>query len=342
MTTFKTLLITAATALAMTACGSPAPNAPANSNASNSNANASKPVAAAPSKDELFAMDKKANEAYVHGDGKFFDDMLSDKFVMYGGGHRMTKADAVKMIGGVKCEMKDWSLDDAQMAMIDADTYVISYKANFDGTCSGGPDGKQMKVPSPIRSASVWVRNGAKWQPVFHGENPIVDPKNPPPAAPKSEPKKAEPKKDDAKKDSNSANSNTAAAPAAPAADPNTAALTALHTSGWEAWKAKDAKKLQDLTSSNLSWVDPAGNWFGTKADVIKGWTENKCEGITKVGFKDGFASAVSPTVEILTGVGNADGTCDGHKNGDLDNVAVYVKEGSDWKLAFFFESMPM
>ena len=66
-----------------------------------------------------------------------------------------------------------------------------------------------------------------------------------------------------------------------------------------------------------------------------------KCEGITKVSFTDGFASAVSPTVELLTGKGSADGTCDGQKNGGLYNTAVYVKEGDAWKMAFLFESMP-
>ena len=54
-----------------------------------------------------------------------------------------------------------------------------------------------MKLPSPVRAASLWVRSGDKWLAVYHGEVPIVDPKNPPKAAPAAPAKKGEPKKDD-------------------------------------------------------------------------------------------------------------------------------------------------
>jgi hypothetical protein len=67
-----------------------------------------------------------------------------------------------------------------------------------------------------------------------------------------------------------------------------------------------------------------------------------KCEGITKVSVADGFATAISPTMEILTLKGTADGKCDGQPNGPLYQSVVYVKEGDAWKLAFLFESPAM
>jgi ketosteroid isomerase-like protein len=122
-----------------------------------------------------------------------------------------------------------------------------------------------------------------------------------------------------------------------------TEALVKSHTSGWEAWKAKDAKKLTEITTSTLSVVDPLGNWHSGQANVVKRWTETmKCEGINNVKVSDGFASGLSPTVEILTLKGTADGTCDGQKNGTLNQTAIYVKEGDTWKLAFMFESPAM
>jgi ketosteroid isomerase-like protein len=331
--------------LILAACGAPAANTNANSN---SNANAAKTTAAAPTADALFAMDKQANEAWIKGDKAFFDGFLSDKFVSFENGKRMSKADIGKMISETKCDIKTWSLEDPQMSKIDNDTYVITYKGNFDGTCSGA-DGKSMKVPSPVRGGSVYVRDGDKWKGVFHGENMIIDPKAPPvaPAAsdkkeePKTDAKKEEPKKDDKM----AANSNTAAEtkPAAPTADPNTDALTKLHNAGWEAFKNKDAKKFEEMTTKDLSNIDPLGMWISGQANVIKHWTADmKCEGITKAAFTDGFASALSPTVEVLTGKGYADGTCDGMKNGDLYQTAFYVKDGDAWKLAFMFESAPM
>lgn len=330
MKTFVKIILMAAAAISFAACGAPAGNAPAN----NTNANTAKPTAAAPTADALLALDKQANEAFIKGDGKFFEGFLSDKFVMSGGGQRMGKADVVKMVGGTKCEIKEgWALTEPQVAKIDNDTYVLSYKSNMEGTCT--TDGKTEKQPSPIRAASVWVRNGDKWQAVFHGENPIIDPKNPP----KTEPKKEEPKKDD----KSAANSNTGAAPTKPVADANTDALVKIHTSGWEAFKAKDAKKFEEITTADVSEVDPIGHWFSGKANVIKQWTETmKCEGITKVSVSDGFASAISPTVELLTLKGTADGTCDRQKNGTLNQTAIYVKEGDAWKLAFMLESPAM
>ena len=318
-------------ALMLGACGAPATN----SN-TNTNTNTAKPSAAAPTADALLALDKQANEAFLKGDGKFFEGFLSDKFVMSEAGQRLNKAAVVDMISKTKCESKSFELTEPQMAKIDADTYVLSYKGTFDGTCAG-PDGKSMKIPSPVRAATVWVRAGEKWHAAFHGETLIVDPKNPPAQPAKPEAKKEEPKKDD-KAAANSA--ATSDAPAKPTPSANTDALVKLHTAGWEAWKAKDAKKLGEQSAANLSFLSPMGGWFGTKAETIKYWTEGmKCEGVTKVSVTDGFASALSPTVEILTHKGTADGTCDGQKNGTLHGTAVYVKEGDAWKLAFLFES---
>src|SRR2546427_12113422 len=114
------------------ACGAPA----ANTGANNANTNTTKPVAAAPTAAALMALDRQANEAYVKGNSKFFEGMLSDKFVILtGGGQRMDKAATVKMIASVKCDIKSMDLTEPAMSMIDADTYDLSYKATWDGTC---------------------------------------------------------------------------------------------------------------------------------------------------------------------------------------------------------------
>src|SRR5437773_3463394 len=160
MNKFLTLAITALVALSIWACVENANKPANNANAGNSNANANMATSKAPpSKDALFDMDKKANEAFIKGDSTFFEGFLSDKFVMNGMGKRQDKAAAVKMIGESKCDVKTWSLDEPQMASIDTDTAVIVYKGTFDGKCNG-PDGKPMKLPSPIRAASVYTRNG--------------------------------------------------------------------------------------------------------------------------------------------------------------------------------------
>ncbi len=326
--TLRFILLAAASTL-VGACGGPA----ANTGANNANTNTTKPVAAAPTADALMALDKQANEAYVKGDSSFFERMLSDKFVILGDGQRMDKAATVKMIAGVKCDIKSMDLTEPAMSMIDADTYALSYKATWDGTCDG-PDGKPMKVPSPIRSASIWVRSGDKWQAVFHGENLIFDPKNPPTAAPEK-PRKVEPKKDD----KTAANSNTApntTAPARATPDANTEAIVKVELALWEAWKEHDAKKLDALMAKDVSFVNIFGTYLATRADAMKDWTGAGCQ-VKSVSVTDGFASALSPAVEMLTRKGTADGTCGGQKVGGTDiwGVSIYVKEGAAWKFAF-------
>lgn len=332
-----TFIMMMAVSAMFAACGGTAENKPANTN---SNANTTKPVAAAPTKEVLLDMDKKATEAWIKGDAAYFEGMLSDKFVSYNNGERYDKAAEIAMIKGVKCDFKSWSLDDAQMAKINDDTYVVAYKNTSDGSCTW--EGKTEKMPSPMRAATVWVRNGDKWQGVFHSETPIIDPKAPPPPpAKKDEAKKEEPKKDDAKKEE--PKKEDTAKPAKPTPSANTDALVKMHTAGWQAFKAKDAKWFDANLIADAAIVDPLGTWISGKANIVKHWTETmKCEGITKVSVSDGFATAISPTVEILTLKGSADGKCDGQPNGELYQSVVYVKEGDAWKLGFMFESPKM
>ncbi|MEQ1924104.1 MAG: hypothetical protein ABL952_16490, partial [Pyrinomonadaceae bacterium] len=139
-----TFTLLAATSLWMSACGSPAAN---NAPANNSNANTAKPTAAAPTVETLFEMDKKATDAWIKGDKAYFESMLSDKFVSFERGERMTRAEMLGMIGSIKCEAKSTNLEDPKMAKINDDTYAITYKATIDGSCT--MDGKTEKIPSP-------------------------------------------------------------------------------------------------------------------------------------------------------------------------------------------------
>ena len=94
-------ILLAAASMFFAACGGPA----ANTGANNPNTNTTKPVAAAPTVDALMALEKQANEAYVKGDSRFFEEMLSDKFViLIGDGQRLGKATTVKLISGLKCD----------------------------------------------------------------------------------------------------------------------------------------------------------------------------------------------------------------------------------------------
>ena len=194
------------------------------------------------------------------------------------------------------------------------------------GTCTSG--GKTDQPPSPVHAASVWMRNGEKWQAAFHGENLIVDPKT------LSETyKKEESDKGDLQKD-------TAAVPglAKPIDDSDSEGLLTAEKAIWGAWKEKNAKKLEDLTAADITFVNIFGTYFANKADVIKDWTGATCH-VKSFSLTDGVATLVSPTIGILTVTGSVDGDCGGQKPPPVYGASVYVKDGGACKWAFGFNS---
>lgn len=261
-----------------------------------------------PTIDALMALEKKANEAWSKGDSKFFDGLLSEKFVAREAERRLNKVAVTKMVADAKCEIKTWNLDEPWLVKINGDTYVLSYRGTYDGTCPG-PDGKSVKLPSPVRVATVWIRSREKWQAAFHGENLIVDPKN-------------------------VSLSAIARSSKAKRGNAITKTLAALEKAAWEAWKGHDFKKMDSLTGNGLSFIDIFGNSYDNRGTILKTWASNVCK-VKSVKITDAVAFSFSPTLALLTHIGTADGTCYGEKLGPIYGNSIYVKEGGAWKLAF-------
>ncbi|HMM57372.1 MAG TPA: nuclear transport factor 2 family protein [Rudaea sp.] len=300
----------------------PASSAPAE------NAHVAKPTGAAPTVHALLALEKQAHEAYVKGDGKFFDSLLGDKFVEQRGGIRVSKADVVKHISGVKCEVNaGWALTEPQLLKIDNDAYVLTYVSNMQGSCA--ESGKTEKMPSPVRAATVWIRNGGRWQVVFHGENPIVDP-----SAPLAIDKKAEVGNDvHTAANIGSAHKVTS--------DPITDALLVVDNAVEDGWMRHDAEKIKAETAKDIAFVDIYGTFSADKSATVKAWTSTLCE-VSGYKITNGVGTSVSPTVGILTLTGAYTGTCGGQDIGELKVFVneVYVKVDGVWKWVFGFNSL--
>ena len=129
-----------------------------------------------------------------------------------------------------------------------------------------------------------------------------------------------------------------AVAATATSGDSLTDSLMALEKKGWEAWKARDQKALEDSTPTEVAYVDPLGTTYSTKADVMKAWVGPTCD-IKSVSVTDGKATQIAPDSAILTFRGNAEGTCDNNKLGPLWGTGIFVKTGDTWKMAFLLES---
>ena len=292
-------------AVFLAACGAPSESTRVGS----ANTEAAKPIAKAPTANALLALDRQANEAYFKGDAAFFEGLLIDPFVMLGpGGARLDKVATTRMVAGVRCDVKDgWTLDEPRLSTIDADTYVLSYRGTFDGTCT--MDGRLA---------------------AFHGENPIFDPRasEAPPTGPAA--RQEAPNKDDKA----APDARAAAAAADPGTDATTDAMVAVETAVWEAWKARDAKVLEELTASDVAFVDIFGNVTSGKAETLKFWTGHPCD-VQSVRVADGTGTSLSATVGILTFKGILEGTCGGQKFPLIHGTSVYTRDGDAWKLAF-------
>lgn len=261
-----------------------------------------------PTIDALLALEKQADRAWSTGDSKFFDDILSDKFVLRNGSQRIGKAAFLRMLSDAKCEVKAVKLDEPWMVKVNPDTYVLSYRRTNDGTCVYA-DGTSEKLPSPVRVATVWIRSGDRWQATFYGANPIVDPKN-------------------------VSLSTVAQSSKAIPRDAKTITLAALEKNAWEAWKDHDLKKIDRLAAKGLSFIDIFGNAYDNRETILKTWSSNVCK-VKSVIITDAVSFPLSPTVALLTHIGTADGTCYGEKLGQIYGNSLYVKEQGAWKLAF-------
>ena len=255
-------------------------------------------------------------------------NLLSDKFVKQEGGVRVGKTEAVERISANKCEVKTgWTFTEPHLLKIDDDAYVLSYVSDIQGICT--TVGKTHTIPSPVRAATIWVRDGKQWQVAFHGANQIVNPAAQPDAD-------APPAKSDAAK------AKPLAAPASPQTrtDPITGTLMAAENGIWSAWKDKDARRLEHLTARQVAFVDIFGTHFDNKADTLKDWTGPIC---SVKGFKltNGAGTTIAKGVAILTLTAQVSGVCGGKDIGDLKvyGNSVYVKDGNAWKWAFGFNS---
>jgi ketosteroid isomerase-like protein len=343
-TMFRMLFLSIA-ALAVASCAPPAnTNTTTNSNA---NANtAAKP--AAPTADSLMALDQKAWEAYKNKDGKYFEGFLGDNMISGTGQGSMSKADVVKMIAENKDEIKSFTLSEARVTPAGADVAVLTYKAVIDGTENGKP------IPSPSTVATVFVRSGSDWKAVYHEEVAVIDPAkagsgnsnaapsaaNSKPAAPPMVEKKESPASGNSNANSNAAagsNSNTGSSSTGDAA--LTDALMVVEKKGWEGWKAKDAKALDEVTTggSSFVFVDPMGQASVGKDAAMKTWADPSCS-VSNVALSDGKGYSLAKDAAILVYKGTATGTCGGMKLEPIWGTTVFVKEGEAWKAAYIFE----
>jgi len=88
--------------------------------------------------------------------------------------------------------------------------------------------------------------------------------------------------------------------------DDLTTALMAVETKGWDAWKTRDVKGVEDVMAKDFMYFSGKGRL--ERADAIKGWAEPKCTGLGYT-FAEPMGIQLSPDAALVTYKANVQGT---------------------------------
>jgi len=272
----------------------------------NANANAEKAKSETEMKSAVVAREKSAHEAVKNKDGKFFEAFLADGFVGVGRNGRGGKDRVPKAITESKCETKSFSISDEEVTLLGEGVALMTAKITEEIVC----DGKE--TPSPLWTASVYVKNGDNWNAIYHQTRAASDAKGeyPKPAADAPKPAPIE----DADKDL-------------------TATLSGVEKGLWEAWTKKDTKPFEEALAENYREVLTAGP--ANRGEAIKEVGGHKCE-IKSYSLDDLHTMKISENLYLLSNKVTIDGTCDGKPVPKTSWVStIFSKDGDKWKELF-------
>lgn len=122
--------------------------------------------AADPTTDALLAAVTKGWEAWKNRDGKTLGDLITNDFILIEPmGHRYDRAGALKEWTMPGCDIKGFSLTDANGISLSKDAGLITLKGTTDGACNGE------KLP-PLWGTYVLVKEGETWKAAMIFESP--------------------------------------------------------------------------------------------------------------------------------------------------------------------------
>jgi hypothetical protein len=117
---------------------------------------------ASPDKDALIAKEKSVWQSYKEKNADGFQKMvMKDVVAVYAGGMMDMKAELDSM---GKADMKSFSLTDFNVVMPAADTAIITYKAEVEGTAEGKDNSGNYNC------GSVWKMKNGEWKAIFHAD----------------------------------------------------------------------------------------------------------------------------------------------------------------------------
>jgi hypothetical protein len=253
----------------------------------------------------LSGLEKDSYRARVSKDTKFWDSFLSENFVSWDSSGRIDKAAATREWSGTNCEIVSYQISDTQVSRLTPQAAVITHKTTVGGSCGKDP------LPNATWTATGYVLEGTQWKAVFRAGSAIVDPAKLP-----------KPRLD------------TTAGDRPVSHDANTEAMLGREQAIWDAWKDRDAKRLDALTPQEIQFIDIFGTHTGTRAATLSAWSGQGCA-VKSFQLADARASMFTPDFGILTLYATADGSCYGQPLIPIWTSSFYVRRGDTWVWSF-------
>jgi len=253
----------------------------------------------------LDGLEEESYRAWQSKDAKFWSAFFSEKFVSWGSSGRIDKAGAIREWSGLNCEIVSYQISDSQVSRLTPEVAVITHKTTVDGSCGGS------RLPNASWMATAYVLEGTRWKAVFRAASAIVDPAKLPARA-----------------------VDTTAANRPPSHDASTMAMLGREQAIWDAWKDRDAKRLDALVPQEIQFIDIFGTHIATRAETLSAWSGRGCD-VKSFQLADARATMVTPDFGILTLYATVDGTCFGQPVIPVWTSSFYVKRGDIWIWSF-------
>jgi hypothetical protein len=106
----------------------------------------------------LESAERRSWVAWQKRDGAYFQHFLSDDHVEVGTNGLSSKADVVAFVGSPVCVVKSYTVDHFRITRFDANTALLTYRAEQNTMCG------KTQAPSPAWVSSLFVRRNGLWE----------------------------------------------------------------------------------------------------------------------------------------------------------------------------------
>jgi uncharacterized protein (TIGR02246 family) len=118
---------------------------------------------------QIIANERRAHEAIAKGDAAAFLALLAPDAIAVDPMMGVAKAaDFAAMFKDMK--IQNWNIDESRVHWLNADAAIHTFRWTGKGVAMG------QTFSTPMRSTTVWVRQGGKWLAAFHQETEITPP----------------------------------------------------------------------------------------------------------------------------------------------------------------------